>query len=122
MELTYRDLSGGTDLETSDRPYYFAATAWAMRRVLADHADAHRLPTSPVAVWDDTTDWRDLLALHHALELLAQVDPARARLVELRYFGGLDTHEAAEVLGVSPALAERYWRTARLWLHRKLAG
>jgi RNA polymerase sigma factor (TIGR02999 family) len=62
----------------------------------------------------------DLLALDQALERLAKVDPLRARVVELRYFGGLSIDEAAEVLGVGTATVERAWRTARAWLWRAL--
>jgi RNA polymerase sigma factor (TIGR02999 family) len=63
----------------------------------------------------------DLLALDDALRTLAEHDPRKARIVELRYFGGLTTKEVAEVLGVSVATVERDWTTARVYLHRELA-
>jgi RNA polymerase sigma factor (sigma-70 family) len=62
------------------------------------------------------------LALDEALQRLADKDPRKARLVELRYFIGLTTSEAAEVLGVSVATAERDWSYARAWLHRQIAA
>jgi RNA polymerase sigma factor (TIGR02999 family) len=62
----------------------------------------------------------DVLALHDALERLAALDPDQARLVELRYFGGLGIEETAEALGVSPATVKREWAVARAWLRREL--
>ena len=61
-----------------------------------------------------------VLAIDHALDRLAQIDPALARVVELRAFGGLTIEEAAHVLDVSPSTAKREWRTARAWLAREL--
>jgi RNA polymerase sigma-70 factor, ECF subfamily len=62
-----------------------------------------------------------LLALDEALVSLAAVDPRKERVVELKYFGGLTTEEAAEVLEVSSATVERDWSTARIWLRRELS-
>jgi RNA polymerase sigma factor (sigma-70 family) len=62
----------------------------------------------------------DVEALHEALERLAGIDPDRARLVELRYFGGLTIEETAEALGQSPATVKRGWALARAWLARAL--
>ncbi len=64
----------------------------------------------------------DLLALDQALERLASLDPQQARLVELRYFGGLTIDETAEALAVSSATVERDWRSARAFLRRELRG
>ena len=64
----------------------------------------------------------DVLALHDALERLARLDPEQARLVELRYFGGLGIEDTADALGVSPATVKREWAVARAWLRRELAG
>ena len=64
----------------------------------------------------------DVLALHDALERLAALDPDQARLVELRYFGGLGIEDTAQALGVSPATVKREWAVARAWLRRELAG
>ncbi len=63
---------------------------------------------------------RDLIALDDALNALAEFDPRKATIVELRYFGGLTAEESAEVLGVSRITVEREWRMAKLWLAREL--
>lgn len=63
----------------------------------------------------------DVLALHEALDRLGALDPDQARLVELRYFGGLNIEETAEALGVSPATVKREWAVARAWLRRELS-
>jgi RNA polymerase sigma factor (TIGR02999 family) len=64
----------------------------------------------------------DLVALDLALQDLARVDETKARVVELRFFGGLSVEETAETLGISPSTVAREWRFARAWLHRELAG
>ena len=64
----------------------------------------------------------DVLAVHQAIEDLSQIHPRQAKLVELRYFGGLTTEEIAEVLEISVPTVARDWRVARLWLHRRLAA
>ncbi len=124
-------LLGKEPLDLQNRTHFFAVAAQAMRRVLVDHARKQRankrigahqqvsLEESPAqAVRLDT----DVLAIHEALEHLAQVSARQAKLVELRYFGGLTNNEAAEVLEVSTGTVERDWKFARLWLHRKLSA
>jgi len=64
----------------------------------------------------------DVLQIDEALAALAALDPLEARIVELRYFGGLTIEESAEALSVSPATVKREWRTARAWLYRRLSG
>ena len=64
----------------------------------------------------------ELLALDEALRKLAEVDPEKARLVELRYFAGLTGEQAAEVLGISPTTADRHWAYARAWLQAEVRG
>ncbi len=111
------------------RRHFFAAAARAMRHILVDHArrkralkrggDCQRLPlerAEPAA----PEPREDLLALNEALDGLAAVDPVKAELVQLRYFAGLSGDEAAAVLGISPATADRYWAYARAWLYRHL--
>jgi RNA polymerase sigma factor (TIGR02999 family) len=112
-----------------DRHHFFAAAASAMRRILIDKArrkqtEKHgggrpRQELSDVAApqADD-----ELLALNEALEQLAIEDPVKARLVELRYFGGLTSDQAAEVLGISPSTADRHWAYARAWLQTAVRG
>ena len=77
--------------------------------VMADHA-----PTGPAGV--------DVLALDTALEKLAALDPQQAKIVELRYFGGLTVEEVAEALEISPATVKRHWTVARAWLHKELSS
>jgi len=112
-----------------DRSHFLAIAAQAMRRILIERArtrrsgrrggDARRVPLDEAA---DLSDERaaDLVALDDALHALAAIDPRKAQLVELRYFGGLTIEETAEVLGVSTPTVERDWRTARMWLHREI--
>ena len=112
-----------------NRAQFFAVAAQAMRRILVDHARKR----SAVKRGDGTSsvdidalahvlsaplpDDR-LLALDAALETLAAFDPRQARIVELRFFGGLSVEEAADILGVSPTTVKREWSTARAWLFR----
>ena len=105
--------------------------AAALRSVLVDHARrraarpvAERAETSPLAsrACYRQTAAADLLALDEALEELARRAPARARLVELRFFGGLDVAACARELGCSTATVKREWRVARAFLHARLTG
>ena len=64
----------------------------------------------------------DMLALNEALESLSKIDARKSRVVELRYFGGLNIEETAEILGISPETAKRDWRIARAWLFAALTG
>lgn len=107
------------------RAQFMAAAAQAMRHILVDAARRKkrgkrgggraREPLDPDRVAEpEVAD--DLLALHEALEALAQVQPNIAQLVELRYFGGMTLKEAAEVLGVAPRTADAHWAYARAWL------
>jgi RNA polymerase sigma factor (sigma-70 family) len=64
----------------------------------------------------------DLLELNRSLDLLTSLDPRQARVVELRYFGGLSVDETAEVLGISPATVKREWSTAKVWLLHQMEG
>ena len=114
-----------------NRAQFFAIAATMMRRVLADHARARAaakrpppelriaLEDAPLATPDPSSEV-DLLALDAALDELAARDPRQARLVELRYFGGLTSEETAEALGVSLATAKREWTSARAWLYAYL--
>ena len=112
-----------------DRAHFFAISSQIMRRILVDHArekaaekrggQAQRISL------DDTESIAlqrapDLLDLDDALTSLARLDPDSARLVELRYFGGLTKEELAEVLEISTATVARRWRMIRAWLHTYL--
>lgn len=107
----------------SGRAHFLAIAARVMRRVLVDHARrraaAKRDPRQLVTGWPSSggdDDPLDVLALEDALTRLAERDERAARVVELRYFGGLEVEEAAEVLGVSARTVKRDWRLARAWL------
>jgi RNA polymerase sigma factor (TIGR02999 family) len=111
------------------RGHFFAAAAEAMRRILIDDARHKRRPKhggdrrrvdldETAAVADAPSD--DLVALGEALTKLAAEEPIKAELVKLRFFAGLTFAEAAELLGISVATAERYWTYARAWLYAEL--
>jgi RNA polymerase sigma-70 factor (ECF subfamily) len=111
------------------RAHFLNAAAQVMRRILVDHARARgankRGGAGVRVVLDEAVAGApergpDLLALDDALRKLEKADPRLGRVVELRYFGGLTTKEAAEVLGVSIATVEREWATARAWLRVEL--
>lgn len=112
-----------------NRAQFFGVAAQLMRRILVDSlrarratkrgGGAHRLTLGDADVAVETPG-DEVLALHEALERLAALDPAQARLVELRYFGGLTIEETAEVLDVSAATVKREWAVARAWLRREL--
>jgi RNA polymerase sigma factor (TIGR02999 family) len=115
------------ELHWDNRGHFFAAAAEAMRRILVDNArrkqaakrgggqrvpleEFHRITESP----------EDLLDLDDALTQFAAQEPDKARLVQLRFFAGLSTPDAAAALGISVATAERWWTFARTWLYSEL--
>ena len=114
-------------IQWRDRTHFFAFASRVMRRILVDHARAHRAAkrtawrVTPVADAGpaDRHDV-DLIALDEALDELASMDARQARLVELRFFAGLTIDETADVLGVGSATVTRDWATARAWLYRRL--
>jgi len=89
------------------------------RRAERRGADAIRVPLEDVDVAAPAADF-DLVDIDRALEALAMQDPRKARVVELRFFGGLSVEEAAEALGVSPRTVHKEWAFARAWLYRAL--
>jgi RNA polymerase sigma factor (TIGR02999 family) len=123
----YLRLVGEEDAQRWDnRGHFFAAAAEAMRRILIENARRKRSLKGGgdwrrvnLAAIEPATMERDdeLLALDEALQKLAIVDANKAELVQLRYFGGLTTEQAARVLGISVATAERHWAYAKAWLH-----
>jgi RNA polymerase sigma factor (TIGR02999 family) len=111
--------------------HFFAAAAEAMRRILiesARHKRAEKHGGQRQCISIDDVDApaesrpTDLLALDEALNKLAAEDPVKAQLVTLRYFGGMSVQQAADVLGISRATADRYWSYARTWLFCELGG
>ncbi|HEX4681230.1 MAG TPA: sigma-70 family RNA polymerase sigma factor [Gemmatimonadaceae bacterium] len=121
-------------VEWRNRAHFFGIAAQMMRRILVDHArgrDAAKRGggaasvtlTDAYAVAEGATaDAIDVLALHDALDRLAALDSDQARIVTLRYFGGMNIEETAEAMGVSPATVKREWAVARAWLRRELGG
>ena len=118
-------------VQWQNRAHFFGTAAQAMRRVLVDHARGRLAAKRGGAMQQitlggadeaavDSGDGLDVLALHDALDQLATFDADQARLVELRYFGGLNIDETADALGVSPATVKREWAVARAWLRREL--
>jgi RNA polymerase sigma factor (TIGR02999 family) len=115
--------------EWNGRGHFFAAAAEAMRRILVDHArrrkaakrgmDPFRVEVDLLAVADDR-EAEKLVDLDEAITRLAQQDPLKADLVKLRFFAGLRISEAAKMLGISTATADRYWAYARAWLQREM--
>jgi RNA polymerase sigma factor (TIGR02999 family) len=113
------------------RGHFFAAAAEAMRRILVESArrkhrrkhggGCQREDLDAAAVAAPVPD-EDLLALDAALRKLAEQDPQKAQLVELRYFAGLTGDQAAHILGISPSTADRQWVYARAWLRREILG
>lgn len=113
----------------SDRAHLLALAAQAMRRVLVDHARRHKArkrPTSDERVAIDEVDLPeaediDLLQLDAALERLAAISPRQARVVDLKFFTGLELEQIADVLDIARPTVVRDWRMARAWLQRELA-
>lgn len=111
------------------RGHFFAAAAEAMRRILVENArrknrrkhggDRQQVDLDPAEIVCSIPD-ENLLALDEAVTRLAEEDPQKANLVQLRYFAGLTIAEAASALGISEVTAKRHWRYARAWLHREL--
>src|SRR5262245_42973431 len=116
--------------EWQGRAHFFAAAAEAMRRILVEKARRKRrrkhgggIPRADVDLANLASPMpeEDLLALDEAMTRFAAEDPARAQLVQLRFYAGLSNEEAAQVLGISGVTAKRYWRYARAWLHREVS-
>ena len=135
---TYLRLVNVRDVDWHDRAHFFALSAQIMRRVLIDAARARAATKrGGAAVRVDHSSGLDLdqlpspasdvassslCALDDALEGLARLDPRRAQVIELRFFGGLSVDETAEVLQVSPQTVLRDWRLARAWIAREMRG
>jgi len=114
-----------------NRGHFLAVASTMMRRILVNHEEARRadkraaelepLTLSGLEQFSDRPD-RDVLAVHDSLLAFEALDPRAAKVVELRFFGGLEIEEIAEAMGLSPATVKRDWTLARAWLQRDLAG
>jgi RNA polymerase sigma factor (TIGR02999 family) len=117
-------------MQWQNRAHFFAVSAQVMRRILVDHARRHNLKrggavqhvsleeAAIVGGGQDT----DMVALDDAMNTLAQIDPRKVQIVEMRFFGGLSVEETAEVLKISTVTVKRDWRAAKAWLYRELTG
>lgn len=122
-------LSALDRMDLRDREHFVRLAARVMREVLVDYArrrkaakrdGGHPVTLTGLDVAADTGGV-DALALDGALDRLEKIDPEKARVVELRYFGGLSIEETAEAMGNSPATVKRHWQSARAWLFDALA-
>jgi RNA polymerase sigma factor (TIGR02999 family) len=130
----YLKLVGQRDVDWQNRAHFFAIAATVMRRILVDSARrdqrakhgsgaiAMSLDDAPGLAQAVSVDAVDALALDGALQKLEALDPAQARIVELRFFGGLTVPETAEVVGASAATVKREWALAKGWLYRELTS
>lgn len=121
----------GQKVNWANRSHFFAISAQIMRRILIDHARRHAyakrgggaqqvsLEEAAIVTPDQSGE---LLRLDEALKSLAEMDPRRSQVVELRYFGGLNNEEIAGVLNVSENTVTRDWNMARAWLYQQLTG
>jgi RNA polymerase sigma factor (TIGR02999 family) len=125
----YLRLSDHTRMQWQDRAHFFAVSSQVIRRILVDHArrrnlkrggNLQRIPLEEALVVNGERSG-DLVALDDALQALAQFDPRKAQVVEMRFFGGLSVEESAAVLRVSAVTVMRDWRSAKAWLYRELA-
>jgi RNA polymerase sigma factor (TIGR02999 family) len=124
----YLRLAGGQPTELQNRDHFFAVASRLMRQILVDYARSRkaakrdggcRVSLSDAVDIPITKD-EDLVVLDQALEELARIDERQARIVELKFFGGLSSSSAASVLAISRATVDREWAVARLWLHRHI--
>jgi RNA polymerase sigma-70 factor (ECF subfamily) len=122
-------LMGGATVEWKDRAHFLAVASQQLRRILVDHARQRRSEKRGGGLQATTLVEASLVArpfeenlldLHDALDGLAALDPRAARVIELRYFGGLTEMEAAEVLEISVATIKRDWEAGRAWLVDRL--
>ena len=126
----YVRLVDQTHISWENRAHFFSVAAQVMRNILVDHARGHNAQKrgggEPRLSLDEAVSFfeqRDvsLVSLDEALNTLHELDPRQARVVELRFFGGLTTEEIAEVLKITPGAVRYDWRMAKAWLHRALS-
>jgi RNA polymerase sigma-70 factor, ECF subfamily len=127
----YIRLIGAKKIDWQDRAHFFAIASNLMRRILVDFARARgyrkrggdqiEVSLDEALLVSPETD-PDLVKVDDALKALAEFDPRKARVVELRFFGGLDLDETAEVLKVSRDTVKRDWRLARVWMYGEMTG
>lgn len=127
---SYLKLAGSSHQSYHDRIHFFAVASRAMRQILVDYArratagkrDGGRAVSLEPERIADAGRSEELLALDEALESLERLDPRLAKIVELRFFGGLSVEETADVMDVSPRTVKRDWRKARAFLFDAVGG
>jgi len=126
----YMRLVDYESMQWQSRAHFFAVSAQLMRRILVEHARRHgmkrgggvqHVSLEQAAVVGSNGEG-DLVMLNDALNQLAEIDPRKAQVVELRFFGGLSVPETAEVLKISTVTVMRDWTTAKAWLYRELTS
>ena len=125
----YLRLVDQRNVRWQNRAHFFAIASQMMRRILVDHARSRRYDKRGGGVLKISLEEaavismeraRELVALDDALMALEKIDPRRSRVVEMRFFGGLDNDEIAEVLKIHPNTVTRDWNLARAWLHKEV--
>ena len=125
----YMRLMGEHGIDWKNRAHFFGVSAQIMRRILVDHArtrdakkrggGARKISLESAFVYSDEQSWQ-VVAIHEALNKLADWDARQSRIVELRFFGGLNVEETAEALALSPTTVKREFQLAKAWLYGEL--
>lgn len=122
----YLRLTDYKNMRWQNRAHFFAVAAQAMRRILVDYARRHHYTKRGGGAYQVTLEEAmvfsaetsaEIIAVEDALNDLAALDPRKSQIVELRFFGGLNVEETAEVLAISPTTVKREWQRAKAWLH-----
>lgn len=126
----YLRLLGDSGIQLAGKAHFFAVAAQIMRHILVEHARRHHAAKRGGGAFKlefkqaeemEGPESADLVALDDALRELSRFDPQQARIVELRFFGGLSIEETAKILGISTPTVKRDWATARVWLYREIS-
>lgn len=127
---TYLRMVGQENIEWQNRAHFFGIAANLMRQILVNYANARNAEkrggkAKTIIQFDEAISFAsaknlDILDLHDALEMLEKIDKRQARIVELKFFGGLNIEEIAEVLKISESTVKREWKLAKLWLYKTL--
>lgn len=126
----YVRLAGASPAALGNREHFVAVASRLMRQILVDHARERRAAKRD---WGNQVEFdralqlpvksdSELLALSEALDRLSELDNRQARIVEMKFFGGLSSPQISQVMGISRATVDRDWATARVWLHREMRG
>jgi RNA polymerase sigma factor (TIGR02999 family) len=131
LHETYLRMMSGESLNVRDRTHFLAIAAGVMRRILIDYArgrksikrggEQQRADLTDAICLASRQSWDKIIDVNGALDRLSEIDARQARIVELRFFGGLEIEEIAEVVGVSSRTVKRDWQFAQSWLYEQLA-